>query len=133
MGLLESMTGGGKLGGMGGAPAPNPNWAADLLQKRANYAPPAAPNYSNAGGLFGPLMGMLSGGTGADDGTNALLNILGRLNGKLGGGNPGAPQPGATPAPNPRPAPVQFDPQAYLQSRLGGNTPSYPSNIKLPF
>jgi hypothetical protein len=141
MGILDSMAGGGgKLGALGGASAsPDPNWAKSLLDKRANYTPPPAPNYSGAGGPFGGLMGILGGawnGAGVDMESGpmaAIMQILGGLNGKLGGTNPSAPAAAPAAAPNPRPAPVQFDPQAYLQSRLGGNSASYPSNIKLPF
>lgn len=139
MGILDGLTGGGKMGKMGGGSGMPPEWLSKINEKRAAYSPPPTPTYGGAGGPFGGLLGLLGGaysGAGVDLSSGpqgAIMQILGALNGKLGGSNPSAPAAPTGPAPATRPAPMQFDPQAYLNSRLGGNTPSYPAQIKLPF
>jgi predicted lipid-binding transport protein (Tim44 family) len=103
-----------------------PDWVSGILAKRATNAanPVASPTPSGPdNGIFGGLLGGLMGayqGMGISDKMSPLLNIFDRLNTKLGGASmmPGAAAP-TTPAGPTRPDPVQFDPMAYLYSRLG--------------
>lgn len=103
------------LSGQTGAP----DWVQGILNKRQSYTAPTAP--AQQGGVLG---GLLSGAGRAlpgleDNGAwQAMLGILGKL-------GLGAPQGQSAPASTPaaaRPAPIQFDPNAYLQSR-GVNLP----------